>query len=101
MSYQIYKSDRKSKKLVVTDGKHPIYFGATGYEDYTTHHDDERKHHYDERHGVREDWSDPTTAGFWSKWILWNKKTIKQSALDTEKRFGIHITLAKKKNKHT
>jgi hypothetical protein len=40
-----------------------------------------------------ENWNDPYTAGFWSRWVLWNKPTITESIKDIQKRFSnIKIT---------
>ena len=58
----------------VIDGKKTIPFGAKGYSDYTIHKDDERKERYINRHRKSEDWNNIYTAGFWSRWCLWNKK---------------------------
>jgi hypothetical protein len=71
-----------------------ISFGAKGYEDYTTHGDDERKKLYLARHKTREDWKDLDTPGAWSRWLLWNKKTLDASVKDMENRFGIKIAKA-------
>jgi hypothetical protein len=71
-----------------------ISFGAKGYDDYTTHGDDDRKKNYLSRHKSTEDWNDTDTAGCWSRWILWNKKTIDESVKDMEKRFNIKIIKA-------
>ncbi len=94
MTYHIYPSNRRDKKyLVITDDDKKIYFGAAGYEDYTIHKDTYRKQNYNARHSVRERWDDPHTAGFWAKWILWNKSTIRASIDDTSRRFGIRIVM--------
>ncbi|XWV26864.1 Tlr 6Fp protein [Tupanvirus soda lake] len=93
MTYHIYPSNRRDKKFFVYDGRRKIYFGAKGYEDYTIHKDIRRKQRYNSRHRVRENWRDPKTAGFWSKWILWNKPSLQQSVVDTKKRFGIDIVM--------
>lgn len=63
------------------DGKkRTVKFGAYGMEDYTIHKDPERKRLYIQRHsGMGEDWSDPTTAGFWSRWLLWEKPDLKEA----------------------
>lgn len=67
-----------------------VHFGASGYEDYPTHQDPERKKRYLERHGRgRENWSDPTTPGALSRWILWNKPTLEASIRDFTRRFGL------------
>ena len=87
-------NDKKHKYIVsimneTTKRLKNIKFGAYGMDDYTIHKDEKRKSLYDARHRVREDWTDPQTAGFWSKWILWNKKTIDASLKDTIKRFNL------------
>lgn len=66
-----------------------VQFGARGYEDYTTHRDDARKKRYLDRHRRNEDWKDPTSAGALSRWILWNKKTQKESIDDFRRRFRL------------
>ena len=67
-----------------------IKFGAYGYSDYTQHKNKERKIRYEKRHYL-ENWDDINTAGFWSKNLLWNKKTLKSSIKDTEKKYSIKI----------
>ena len=66
-----------------------IRFGAAGMSDFTKHRDEARKQRYLDRHRAREDWNDPLTAGFWSRWILWNKPTIRESLEDVRQRFGL------------
>jgi hypothetical protein len=66
-----------------------VKFGAVGYDDYTTHHDNERKRLYLERHHSRESWSTPDTPGALSRWILWNKKSIRESTSDFKRRFHL------------
>ncbi len=40
--YYPYKSDKAEKKYyIITKDKKKVYFGATGYEDFTTHKDEE------------------------------------------------------------
>lgn len=68
-----------------------ISFGARGYDDYTTHKDLERKTSYLRRHQPTENWEDTDTPGFWSRWLLWNKKTLDASIKDVEKKFDIKI----------
>ena len=84
----ISKSKNKNKKYDARiDGKKTVSFGAAGMSDFTKHKDEERKQRYLDRHRKREDWSDPTTAGFMSKNLLWNKPTLTESIKDTNKRF--------------
>jgi hypothetical protein len=91
-TFIIYNSDKPEKKfVVVTPSSKRVYFGASGYEDYTIHKDADRKMRYIQRHQRREDWTDSETAGFWSRWILWNRDSFQKSIENTSKRFGIVI----------
>ena len=81
----IVKKDNKKKTIHFGEGK-PKKTGA-----YPDHKNEDIKNAWEARHRVRENWRDPMTAGFWSKWVLWNKKTIKDSIKDTGKKFNIKI----------
>lgn len=93
------KSKVSTKKFAAIIGNKTVNFGAKGYSDYTIHKDEERMHRYENRHKKRENWkkSGITTAGFWSKWILWNKPSFNASIKDTERRFNIKIINKTKK----
>ncbi len=80
----------KYKALFEIDGKEKTtQFGAAGYDDFTKTKNTEQKELYLKRHKERENWSDPTTAGALSRWILWNKPTLKGSITDFKKRFNL------------
>ena len=81
----------KKRYMVITPENKAIQFGDPDYENYTIHKDDDRKIAYLKRHKTREDWSDLNSAGMWSAWLLWNKRTIGESIKDIEKSFGIKI----------
>lgn len=67
-----------------------VKFGQKGASDFTRHKNDMRKNLYIKRHsGMGEDWNDPLTAGFWSRWLLWNKPTIAESLADLKTRFDL------------
>ena len=89
----LQKSKNPAKKYAVTIGRKTINFGAKGYSDYTIHKDRSRMRRYETRHRSRETWSKSgvKTAGFWSKWILWNKPSLNASISDTRRRFGLKI----------
>ena len=90
LKYKPYPSDKSEKKyyIIIESGK-KIYFGASGYSDFTKHKDEARKQRYINRHKNNENWtkSGIDTAGWWSRWLLWNKPTIKESYEDIKKRF--------------
>ena len=101
MSYKFISlkdaNDNKHKYVVTllnkeTGREKTIRFGAFGMSDFTQHKKDIRdirKKVYIARHQVRENWADPITAGFWSRWILWNLPTISASLKDTINRFRL------------
>ena len=93
------KSTQPGKKFQVSvekgDQKRTIHFGDSKLKDYTLHNPlerEERKRLYLLRHKARENWNDPFSAGFWSRWILWNKPTVRASLADAAKRFGFSYT---------
>ena len=80
--------------MAIVDDRKTIHFGAAGMSDMTQHKSEERKNRYIDRHSKRENWNDPTTPGFYSRWITWNKPTITESIRDTNRRFkNIHIKM--------
>lgn len=81
----------------------PVYFGQSGYRDYTVMNQpgyelknaeepDYIKSIYLKRH-KNEDWTDLKKAGTWASGLLWNKPTMEESAKDMEKKFNIEIIL--------
>ena len=95
MKVKIKLSKRKGKKRVAIfydDDNNKLkttHFGAKGMSDYTIHKDKKRKERYMNRHKVNENWNYPTTDGSLSRYILWNKPTLKASIEDYRKRFKI------------
>ena len=51
----------------------------------------DQKERYLNRHKKRENWDSYMTAGSLSRWILWNKETIKSSISDYLKRFELKL----------
>lgn len=87
--YPYEATNKRFKFFIITSTGNKIHFGASGYEDFTTHKDKKRKELYINRHQKRENWgkSGINTAGFWSRWLLWNKPTLNESYKDIQKRF--------------
>ena len=89
------KSSNPNKKYdAYVEGK-KVSFGATGYSDFTQHKDTERKQRYITRHKANENWNDLTTAGTWSRWLLWESKTIPEAIRHMEQKFNIKIKRSK------
>jgi hypothetical protein len=91
----ITATDNKHKytaNIEDNEGKlHKIHFGSIGFSDYTKHKDPERKKRYIIRHKTTENWtkSGVLTAGFWSRWVLWNLPSYRDSVADTKRRFNL------------
>ena len=90
MQITIQRSSRAGKKWMAKVNNKTVHFGATGYEDFTTSKDEKRKASYLARHKTSEDWTlaGVDTAGFWARWLLWNKPSITASIRDINQRFS-------------
>jgi hypothetical protein len=96
MEIILIKSPNMSKKWRIVFGdKSHLDFGGAGYGDYTTHGDYRRKLRYIKRHEPNENWdkSGIKTAGFWARWLLWNRPNLNDSVKDIENRFGVNIDI--------
>ena len=90
MEVIISKSKKPDKKYDARiNGSKTVSFGEKGASDFTKHKNTDRKERYIDRHKAREDWnkSGAKAAGFYSKHVLWNKPTLKESIDDINKRF--------------
>ena len=90
MLVAILKSSRTGKKYMAKVGDKTVHFGATGYQDFTTSKDEKRKASYLARHKTNEDWTlgGVETAGWWARWLLWNKPSLSASIADVNRRFS-------------
>jgi len=90
-----------------------VRFGLRGYSDFTLHKDPTRMQRYVRRHGGKipegtpariknmlkvtrsnkEDWSPKGlgSPGFWSRWFLWSRPTLKGAAETTSKVLGVPV----------
>ena len=93
IGYLLSRSNRPSKKYkIVPSGGigRAVHFGDSNYEDYTIHHNEARKQQYLLRHqGEYETFRHQ--AGFWARWLLWNKFTLREAIQDLERRFPIKV----------
>ena len=91
---EVAKSTAKGKKYTATlpDGK-KVNFGAKGYQDFTQHGDKARRKNYLARHGAGgQNWGDRENAGYWSRWLLWEKSTLTGAAAALRKK-GVKVKL--------
>ena len=90
---KITKSHKPTKKYdahLSVDGRERIVsFGAQGYTDFTLSGDEAARHRYIARHKTTENWADPLTAGFWSRWYLWEKPDKTEAERNIRRRFNL------------
>ena len=82
---------------MASDSSRTTHFGAKGYEHYTMHCDGKRRRLYLARHASRQDWGRAgiMTAGWLSRYILWEKPTLKEAVAAAGKLYpGITFILA-------
>jgi hypothetical protein len=78
-------------------GSTTVHFGQKGAYDFTRRgadaHNITRKKSYIRRHAAHEDWTKNglRSAGFWARWILWNKPSKRASIRDLEAKYNLHI----------
>jgi len=96
MKVEVSKSDSEGKKykivLTYDDGKtKTIHIGQAGADDFTKTGDTAQKDRYITRHKKNENWtkSGIDTAGFWSRWLLWNKSSLSASKKDIKNKFNV------------
>jgi hypothetical protein len=93
---RIIVSPRAGKKYRAEfdDGTHTD-FGATGYKDFTIfskgdkEEAERRKEQYLRRHRSRENWNDYKSPGALSRFVLWNKASLRDSIADYKRRFNL------------
>ena len=67
-------STRKGKRYMVNFEGRTVHFGSAAGRTFADHKDPKKRAAWLARHGAPgtgERWDDPTTAGFWSRWVLW------------------------------
>ena len=83
MKVEVSRSDRVGKKWQarLQSGK-TVHFGQAGMQDFTQHADAKRRESYLARHRPNQDWgkSGVGTAGFWSRHLLWEKRSLQGAA---------------------
>jgi len=106
MRVEILPSTRQDKKFMAvfyedSNKRRSVHFGAKGMRDFVLMNDKQSKF-YEPDSTIREDTkrryisrhrgdnlSDPLSAGALSRFILWNKPTLKDSIADFKRRFRL------------
>ena len=75
----------------ITGRLNTIYFGNAGSSDFIISNNLNERRAYLKRHKKNENWYDPYSAGFYSRWLLWNLDTLDASIDFVERKFNIEI----------
>lgn len=94
-------SPKPDKKMRVKIGDNNIHFGQKGFKDFIIYNKllgkegaDEKRKNYIKRHSkMGEDWGKKgiESAGFWSRWLLWEGRTLEDSIRIIEDKFNVKI----------
>jgi hypothetical protein len=94
----MYSPIQSKKYRVIFPNSSYLDFGATGYYDFITYNlhfgkrvADIHRERYIARHEPREDWTNPYSAGFWSRFLLWEKRSLKSAIRNIERMLGVDI----------
>ena len=88
MNIIIKRSKTEGKKFhAIIDDSKTVSFGQKGASDFTLHKNEDRKNRYINRHKKNAQWNNPNTAGFYSRWIAWEKPTLKEAVSNVNKKF--------------
>lgn len=93
----VMKSTRPTKKYMAIVDNKKVHFGQKNASDFTLNRDELRKQLYINRHKKREEkfWGhnkeNLLRPSYWSRWLLWNKKTLTASKKFIERKHNITI----------
>ena len=82
----IKKFPKPDKRLLAQFPTKKIHFGAKGGSTFVDHKNIQTKKAWEARHRVNSDFNDFDTAGALSRFILWNKGSLKASITDLNSR---------------
>ena len=89
--YKLYypypATDTQHKFFIVTNQGKKVNFGSAKCKDYTIYYKEFgkdianiKRNAYIARHRkLKEDWNNPNTAGWWSRFLLWEYPTIEEA----------------------
>ena len=84
------KNKRYTAHFKTDDGKIKVVsFGSPDHDNFTIHKDEKRKRAYLARHKKDLRTNDPMRAGYLSYYLLWNKKSLKESIKDHKQKFNL------------
>ena len=91
--YIFKKSNRKGKRfvLIMTDSDNKHHFGSSDGKTYIDDRTAKEKEAWKRRHSVDKNYNNKHSGIYWSKNLLWNKETLKESITDMEDKLNVKI----------
>ena len=86
---ELLESNRAGKRYMVGWESRTIHFGQKGAHTFADGASAAKRDQYIARHGAAkagQNWSDPATPGFWSRWVLWEYADVKKAFAAAVKR---------------
>ena len=92
-TYTLKKSNNKGKRYVIImpDENHKHHFGSETGKTYADGRTDKEKKAWFSRHQKDKNFNNIHSGIYWSKNLLWNKKSLKESIKSLEKKLNIKI----------
>jgi|MEHZ01.4.fsa_nt_MEHZ011191826.1_1 hypothetical protein len=89
--YILKNSTNKGKRYVIVMDNMNHHFGSDVGKTYIDGRTDKEKNAWEARHKGNKNYNDIHASIFWSKNLLWNKKSLKESIKSLEKKLNIKI----------
>lgn len=94
-TYILKKSNRKGKRfeIIMPEFGHSHHFGSDVGKTYIDGRTDKEKAAWIARHKNDKGWNDKHSGIYHSRFLLWNKRTLKESIKNYEKKHNVKIKL--------
>jgi len=91
------RDDKRYRVVMSKDGsQHSHDFGKPGATTYKDGASEDKRKNYLKRHSqMGEDWTQSGihSAGFWSRWLLWEKRTLRAAAKHIQDKFNLKVEI--------
>jgi len=91
------RDDKRYRVVMSKDGsQHSHDFGKPGATTYKDGASEDKRKNYLKRHSqMGEDWTQSGihSAGFWSRWLLWEKRTLRGAAKHIQDKFNLKVEI--------
>ena len=94
-TYILKKSDRKGKRFVIImpDKGHKHFFGSDVGKTYIDGRTDKERQAWIARHRVNKNWDNPHSGIYYSRYLLWTERSLKDAIKALERKDNIKINI--------